>query len=116
MKRGNKDYALGRLPYGAMNNTEKEYADHLAKRLIARDILWYKFEGIKLRLADKTFYSPDFAVMAADGVMEIHEVKGFWRDDARVKIKVAAAEYPFRFIAVTKKTKKQGGGWAVETF
>lgn len=29
--------------------------------------------------------------MAADGVMECHEVKGHWQDDARAKIKIAAA-------------------------
>lgn len=34
--------------------------------------------------------------------MECHEVKGFWTDDAKVKIKVAAEQYPFRFIAFKK--------------
>lgn len=77
---------------------------------------WYRFEGIKLRLADNTFYSPDFAVMRADGQMELHEVKGYWRDDAKVKIKVAADQYPMRFIAVKALPKKQGGGWVVEEF
>ena len=79
-------------------------------------ILWFRFEGIKLRLADNTFYTPDFAVMRADGQLECHEVKGFWQDDARVKIKVAADQYPFRFIAVTVRDKKDGGGWNVEEF
>ena len=37
-------------------------------------------------------------------------------DDARAKIKIAADQYPFRFIAVTAKTKKAGGGWSVESF
>jgi hypothetical protein len=77
---------------------------------------WYKFEGLKLRLADNTFYTPDFVVMAADGVLECHEVKGHWQDDARVKIKVAASLYPFRFFAVKKQTRKNGGGWDVEEF
>jgi hypothetical protein len=49
-------------------------------------------------------------------VLEMHEVKGFWQDDARVKIKVAASIYPFRFVAVTARAKKHGGGWAVEEF
>ena len=82
----------------------------------AGEIAWHKFEGLKLRLADNTFYTPDFAVMSADGVMECHEVKGFWQDDARAKIKIAADLYPFRFIAINAKTKKDGGGWEVETF
>ena len=54
--------------------------------------------------------------LLADGVIECHEVKGFWQDDARAKIKVAADMYPFRFLAVRVKTKKDGGGWAMESF
>jgi hypothetical protein len=46
----------------------------------------------------------------------MHEVKGFWTDDARVKIKVAADLYPFRFIAAQALPKKQGGGWKIEEF
>ena len=109
-------YALGRLKVGSMNKTEAAYDTHLAALQHAGEILWRKFEGLKLRLADNTFYTPDFAVMAADDVMECHEVKGYWQDDARAKIKVAADLYPFRFIAVRVKPKKEGGGWAVEDF
>ena len=109
-------YALGRLKAGSMNKTEAAYDAHLAAMQHAGQIQWRKFEGLKLRLADNTFYTPDFAVMAADGVMECHEVKGFWQDDARAKIKVAADLYPFRFIAVRVKPKKEGGGWDVENF
>jgi len=108
--------ALGRLKVGAMNKTEAAYALHLEAAKSSGDVLWYKFEGVKLRLADNTFYSPDFAVMLSDGQIEMHEVKGFWADDARVKIKVAADLYPFRFIAVKVRAKKDGGGWAVESF
>ncbi len=89
-------------------------APELRKR--AGEIAWYRFEGIKLRLADNTFYTPDFAVMLATGEMELHEVKGFWTDDARVKTKVAADQYPFRIIGVTVKPKKAGGGWKIEEF
>lgn len=108
--------ALGRLKTGAMNKTEQAYERDLRDAKSLGDIVWYRFEGVKLRLADNTFYTPDFAVMASDNVMECHEVKGFWTDDARVKIKVAAEQYPFRFKAVKAKSKKDGGGWAVETF
>lgn len=109
-------YALGRLKTGQMNKTEQAYAQHLSSQQHAGLIQWHKFEGIKLRLADNTFYTPDFAVMSADGVMECHEVKGFWQDDARAKIKVAADLYPFRFVAIKAQSKKDGGGWAVEEF
>ena len=54
--------------------------------------------------------------MACDGALEMHEVKGHWMEDARVKMKVAADMYPFRFIAVQPIAKKAGGGWKVEVF
>lgn len=108
--------ALGRLKTGQMNKTETAYAQSLELRRRYGEIAWFRFEGIKLRLADKTFYTPDFAVMLANGEMEMHEVKGYWTDDARVKTKVAAEQYPFRVIGVTKLPAKAGGGWKVEEF
>lgn len=110
--RGLACHALGRLPTGVMNKTEEAYAKVLEARKFAGEILWYKFEAIKLRLADNTFYTPDFPVLLANGELQMHEVKGFWEDDARVKIKVAASMYPFDFIAV----KKCKGGFSVEEF
>lgn len=105
--------ALGRLPQGHQNKTEAAYEDRVLKPAMqAGEIAWYRFEGIKLRLADNTFYTPDFAVLRRNGEIEIHEVKGFWTDDARVKIKVAAAQYPFQFIAVSKVK----GEWKEERF
>jgi len=109
-------FALGRLPVGTMNKSEARYADYLEELRSQRLVLWFRFEGIKLRLGDNTFYTPDFAVLPASGVLELHEVKGYWEDDARVKIKVAAGMYPFRFIAVTAVARKHGGGWKVEEF
>ncbi|PXG78984.1 DUF1064 domain-containing protein [Klebsiella pneumoniae] len=108
--------ALGRLKAGQMNKTEEAYCSYLELRRRYGEIAWYRFEGIKLRLADNTFYTPDFAVMLANGQLELHEVKGFWTDDARVKTKVAADQYPFRIIGVTKLQAKAGGGWKVEEF
>lgn len=108
--------ALGRLKVGTMNKTEAAYAATLDGRRHAGEVAWFKFEGVKLRLADNTFYTPDFAVMLSDGALEMHEVKGFWQDDARAKIKIAADLYPMRFIAVKVRPKKEGGGWILEEF
>ncbi|KMN88103.1 hypothetical protein VL04_17545 [Chromobacterium violaceum] len=108
--------ALGRLKAGAMNKTEAAYAQYLEAQKVAGRVAWFKFEGLKFRLADSTFYTPDFAVMLAGGEMEAHEVKGFWQDDARAKIKIAADMYPFRFVAIKARPKKDGGGWVVEEF
>lgn len=116
MKGNHKAFALGRLKVGQMNKTEAEYAALLEQRRVAGEVAWFKFEGAKLRLADNTFYTPDFAVMLTGGRMQMHEVKGHWMDDARAKIKIAADLYPFEFIAVRKQPKKAGGGFAIEEF
>ena len=110
-------YALGRLKTGQKNKTEQAYELEVLKPAMQDgSISWYRFEGVKLRLADNTFYTPDYCVMRSDGTMEMHEVKGFWQDDARVKIKVAADMYPLKFIAVKRQAKKNGGGWSIEEF
>ncbi|WP_305821370.1 DUF1064 domain-containing protein [Massilia brevitalea] len=102
--------ALGRLKTGAMNKTEQAYAATLDARRQAGEVAWFKFEGMKFRLADNTFFTVDFAVMMSDGKMEMHEVKGFMLDDANVKIKVAASLYPFVFKVIRKG---KGGAWSV---
>lgn len=109
-------YALGRLKNGQMNKTEAAYAEHLERLKYEGEILWWKFEGMKFRLADNTFYTPDFAVLRSDGQLCLYEVKGFWRDDARVKIKVAADMYPVHFYAIKKGTKKDSWNWKYESF
>ncbi|AHN27864.1 hypothetical protein SALWKB2_0482 [Snodgrassella alvi wkB2] len=110
-------YALGRLKTGQKNKTEQAYELEVLKPAMQDgSVSWYRFEGVKLRLADNTFYTPYYCVMRSDGTMEMHEVKGFWQDDARVKIKVAADMYPLKFIAVKRQAKKNGGGWSIEEF
>lgn len=94
-----------------MNKTETAYSHYLAALKASGKIAWYGYEPWKFRLAPKTYYSFDFAVMLLDGLIEIHEVKGYWEDDARVKWKVAAEAFPmFRFVAV----QKDGAGWKEE--
>lgn len=105
-------FARGKLKPREMNKTEAKYDCHLHALKLVGDVIWYDFECIKLRLADHTYYTPDFLVLTKDFVLEIHETKGFWRDDARVKIKVAAAQFPFRFFGITKSKT----GWDREEF
>lgn len=107
--------AKGRRKPGCMNRTEAAYAEYLEQGRRDGLILWYAFDAVKFRLGEKCWYSPDFLVIFMDGIVELHEVKGFWRDDARVKIKVAAERFPFVFRAV-KKVAKKNGGWAMEDF
>lgn len=100
-------------PKPRMNKTETEYGLLLRARQTNGEILWYDFEPLTFRLAPKTRYTPDFIIQRQDGSLEAHEVKGFWRDDARVKIKVAARLFPWlKFIAVKKG--KQGAWYREE--
>ena len=103
-----------KAPKPLMNKTETLYAAELEARRLNREIESWTFEPFKLRLAKATYYSPDFLVVLPGGERyELHEVKGFWRDDARVKIKVAARLFPmFRFLAV----QRERGAWITESF
>jgi hypothetical protein len=117
MHRSTKTFGLGRLRAGEMNKTEKAYSELLERRRLVGQIQWFRFECVTLKLADNTRYNPDFIVMLDNGEIEFHEVKGslaFIQDDARVKIKVAASIFPFRFVLVAPKAKKNGGGWEVK--
>ncbi|GHH52452.1 hypothetical protein [[Pseudomonas] boreopolis] len=107
--------ARGRVQHvaGEMNKTEAAYCAHLEQLQREGEIAWFRFEAVKLRLAKNTHLTVDFFVMRADGELEAHEVKGHWEEDARVKIKVAAAMYPFRFLAVQRG---EGGTWKTEVF
>jgi hypothetical protein len=105
--------AQGKPPVRGMNKTEAAYAEHLQALYVAGRVLWWRFEPIRLRLANGAYYKPDFGVKLLDGSFELHETKGHWREAARVRIKVAAELFPmFRFIAVTR----DGGNWKREEF
>jgi hypothetical protein len=113
--KGKRIYALGRLKVGTMNGLESRYASHLELRKLAGEVAWWKFEGIKLRLADLTFLTMDFAVMLADGTMELHDTKGGpIEEDAAAKLKIAAEQFPFRFFVVRERRKREGGGFVLK--
>lgn len=92
---------------GVMNKTERRYADLLFARQHASEVADYWFEAVTFKVAHDTRYTPDFLVQLMDGTLECHEVKGFRRDDAMVKIRTAAAMFPFRFVLV----EADGKGW-----
>lgn len=103
-----------------MNRVEEKYSYHLQDRLLAGEIRWWMYEAWKMRLADNTYYTPDFIVIDNALFIEAHEVKSEWstgkpgwQEDARVKIKVAAEMYPIRFLAATLM---RDGSWQFEEF
>ncbi|MFM7010064.1 MAG: DUF1064 domain-containing protein [Betaproteobacteria bacterium] len=116
-----------RRKHGERNKTEAEYEAYLTALYHAGQIDGFKFEGITLKLADNTRFTPDFIVFAADGVVELHDTKGTTKktrsngekeavpwieEDANIKLKVCADQWPFRVFAVFK-TKE---GWQRKAF
>lgn len=111
-------FAKGQRPYkrvkGTMTGLEKRWAAALDARQTDGEVEWYGFECATLKLAGDTRYTPDFMVMLADGTLEFHETKGFMEEAAFVRIKVAADKFPFRFVLIRARSKKDGGGLDVK--
>ena len=100
-----------------MNGLETKYALYLEQNLAAGEILRWDFEPAKFRLAKRTWYTPDFRVIDAEGLLEYHEVKGIWEDAARIKCKIFAELHPmYKLVAVKRRLVRDGGGWEFEAF
>lgn len=81
--------------FSDMNKTEAAFAYKLEAQ--KRDGLihdWF-YESVTFKLANDCRYTPDFLVIETDGRLVFHETKGFMRDDALVKLKVCAKQFPF---------------------
>ncbi len=88
-----------------LNKTEERYW----KILKADPMLSFvSHHTIKLQLAEKCWYTPDFNFVDARGLVFVETKGGFERDDAIVKLKTAARLFPqFTFI----KAKYVKGQW-----
>lgn len=106
-----------------MNKTERAYAKHLDWRKQQGDIREWSFEPERLRIGDvkvgvkatkrAVWYKPDFRVELENGAIEQHEIKGFWREAARVRIRACASLHRcYRFVAV----QRVKGTWVYEEF
>ena len=110
---------------GVMNKGEAAYEAHLRERLRLGEIVRYRFEPIKLRLADLTFYTPDFGVQLPNGEIELHEVKPTFKqklkdgtrreapfcfEDSKLKIRFAAAQFDEFGFAIVFPLKAGGFG------
>ncbi len=97
-----------RMKPGEMNKTEQAYDQRLELLQRAGKIRSRRFAAIKLKLADKTFYTPDFYVVTEEQI-EFHEIKGhFLEEDANIKIKVAAEMYPEFFFKMIRLKLRKG--------
>lgn len=110
-------FARGRMPAGVMNKTEKAYSQHLERRKMMGNVCTWWFERIKLKVAQGTcWFEPDFMVLLMNGEVELHDVKGSRKvvqDDALVKAKAIASQYPFRMVFVYP-VKGSPGAWEEE--
>lgn len=109
----NRRYAKGRTRPGVMNRTETAFSQNLEALQRTGSIKRFWFEPARLVLVPggKLSYTPDFMVQGADDVISFVEVKGakvLITDDAKVKYKVAADRFPFRFVL----TYPERPGWA----
>jgi hypothetical protein len=94
-----------------LNKLESEFAVHL--RLRRREYVVTE-QAITFRLANGVNYRPDFVIYSPyNGQIIAYETKGdyVW-DDAAVKLKVAAQEYPFISWRLAWKEK---GEWNEQT-
>jgi hypothetical protein len=106
-----------RLPlpdlFAGMNKTERARAIQLEALKRDGQIRDWRFEAVTLKLAPDCRYTPDFYVLDNQGTVRFEETKGFWREDAKVKIRVAAKLFPeFFFVAL----RADGAGWTVEEY
>lgn len=81
-----------------LNGLEKQWLAVLRER--GSD--WLGIQPMAFKLGDNCRYHPDFVTLE-NGQLTAWETKGFMRDDAALKIKMAARTYPFiRFVLVTR--------------
>jgi len=120
----------GKTYSARMSGPERQYAQFLDGLIVEGSIRVWIYEAIRLKLAEETYFTPDFLVVFADGHSELHEIKGtrkygkkgfhtylaFYREDSRVKIKIAAAQYAQVFPIVGKHWNPVRGMWEEERF
>lgn len=112
---------------GRMNSTEAKFADMLELRKKAGEIVEWKFEALKFRVAHPTvirqervatspvWWAPDFMVMHTDGTLEFVDVKGSQHDAPaqRVKLMIVVDLFPmFRWLVARYSGSKDG--WKYE--
>jgi len=101
-----------------MNKTEARFQAHLDARVLAGEILWYRYAAITFKIGEDCRYTPDFAVMHADHTISLIDVKGTskgkpWiEEDSRAKIRAAPSIFPFTF----QVAFFHAGTWVIKDF
>lgn len=91
-----------------LNKLERDYLAYL--RALGHG--WIGIQNITLKLGHDTRYTPDFWIVGGAGLQALETKGSFFRDDAKVKIKVAARLFPFINFVLVRRLK---GQWEFET-
>jgi hypothetical protein len=105
-----------------MNKVEQRYHLFLEQEKAAGRIAFFRWDGIKVRIGPDCFWNVDFLVVDAQGHVELHDTKAFWKskgrphieDDARVKM-VATATLALPVFTVVAVWERDGQ-WQKMTF
>ncbi len=90
-----------------LNKTERRFYEILRGRERRGELCGVRVQAFTLRLANAVRYTPDFSAVVG-GRMKFFEVKGgFVREDAWVKLKIAAAQYPEFDFVMAQEIKRQ---------
>lgn len=89
-------------PEAKLNKLEREYLAWL-KTLGDR---WIGTQCITLQIGFDCRFTPDFWALDERGRLRAIDVKGFQREDALIKIRVAARMYPWVHFVIAKKNRK----------
>ena len=103
--RGNHSASSLRPWHPYRSKWELEYAQYLDVLKATNKIWDWHYEPESLEIGVGAKYTPDFKVwITFGGRVEYREVKGYKREAAMVRLRVAAARYPNDgFVLVTKK-------------
>lgn len=96
-----------KTPEDRLNKTEREFLSRLRNDVYGH-MQHIGIQSLTLQLGFDCRYTPDFWTRMQGGDFRLWEVKGFMRDDARVKIHAAARVFPFWTFVLVKKEK---GEW-----
>jgi hypothetical protein len=95
---------------GIPNGLESEYAHYLAAEVAAGRVKEFHFESHKFLVSDdaRSWWTPDFEVIYADGRVEFVDTKGMKRPTQQLKAKLVAGRYMAYYFVVVEKAK---GEW-----
>ena len=91
---------------GKMNQTEAAFRLMLKSRFPDCEI---RFEAYKLRIGERCYYCPDFAVIHLSGLIDFYECKGghIW-EDSLIKCKAAKEMYQHH---IFEMWQHKNGSW-----